>query len=121
MQFTTTDGFSVLVGKNNLQNDELTLRLASKDDIWLHTKNVHGSHVILRLCSKVPTDTAVTEAAILAAYHSKARNSSSVAVDYTPAKFVKKPAGARPGMVIYTKNKTAYVTPNEEIVARLKG
>ena len=121
LQFTTTDGFSVLVGKNNLQNDELTLRLASKDDIWLHTKNVHGSHVILRCGGKEPTDTAVTEAAILAAYHSKARNSSSVAVDYTPVKFVKKPAGARPGMVIYTKNKTAYVTPNEEIVARLKG
>ena len=119
MHFVSSTSADIYVGKNNRQNDELTLRFASPNDIWMHTKNIPGSHVIVKGASEQDTAT-MTEAALLAAYYSRARGSENVAVDYTPRKYVKKPAGAKPGMVIYTTNKTAYVTPSEEAVAGLK-
>lgn len=119
MHFVSSTGADIYVGKNNRQNDELTLRFASPNDIWMHAKNIPGSHVIVKGASEQDT-AAMTEAALLAAYYSRARGSENVAVDYTPRKYVKKPAGAKPGMVIYTTNKTAYVTPSEEAVAGLK-
>ena len=105
------NGFEILVGRNNLQNDELTLRTAAKSDLWFHTKNIHGSHVILRTEGKTPDEETLIYAAALAARYSKAAGSNQVPVDYTPVKYVKKPAGAKPGMVIYTTNKTLYVNP----------
>lgn len=119
MHFVSPTGADIYVGKNNRQNDELTLRFASPNDIWMHAKTIPGSHVIVKGASEQDTAT-MTEAALLAAYYSRARGSENVAVDYTPRKYVKKPAGAKPGMVIYTTNKTAYVTPSEEAVAGLK-
>ncbi len=119
MHFVSSTGADIYVGKNNRQNDELTLRFASPNDIWMHAKNIPGSHVIVKGASEQDTAT-MTEAALLAAYYSRARGGENVAVDYTPRKYVKKPAGAKPGMVIYTTNKTAYVTPSEEAVAGLK-
>ncbi len=111
LEYRTTDGFRVLVGRNNRQNDALTLKTARKTDLWFHTKDIHGSHTILVLQGRQPTDSAITQAAQIAAYHSKARESSNVPVDYTEVKNVSKPKGAKPGMVIYLTNKTAYVNP----------
>lgn len=121
MRYLSSDGFEILVGKSNLQNDELTLRTAEPTDIWMHTKEIPGSHVIIRTGGRgeVPVTT-LEEAATLAAYYSKAKNSSMVPVDYTLRKNVKKPNGAKPGMVIYLTNKTIYITPKEEIVDQLK-
>ena len=110
MHFVSTDGFHIYVGKNNIQNDYLTLKFAHKNDIWLHTKNIPGSHVIIRSVGIVP-ETTLKEAANLAAYYSKSQNSSNVPVDYTQVKNVKKPSGAKPGMVIYYTNQTIYITP----------
>jgi len=118
--YRTSDGFDVFAGKNNLQNDLLTLKTALKSDIWFHTQKIHGSHVILAADGREPTDTAMTEAAMIAAYHSKARQSSRVPVDYTPVRQVKKPAGAKPGMVIYHVYQTAYVTPEEALIEKLR-
>lgn len=118
--YCTSDGFEVFAGKNNLQNDLLTLKTAFKSDIWFHTQKIHGSHVILVTDGREPTDQAMTEAAMIAAYHSKARQSSRVPVDYTPVRQVKKPAGAKPGMVIYHVYQTAYVTPDEAAVEKLR-
>ena len=111
LKFTSSTGFTILVGRNNKQNDKLTLKTASKNDIWLHTKDIHGTHTIIVTDGKEVDDTTLLEAAQLTAYHSKARNSSQVPVDYTLVKNVSKPSGAKPGMVIYVKNKTLYVTP----------
>lgn len=112
--FKTSDGFVVLAGKNNRQNDYLTCKLAQNKDLWFHTKNIPGSHVILKFEIDRPfTDAAITEAASLAAFLSKAKEADKVPVDYTEIKNVKKPAGAKPGFVIYTTNQTAYVTPKE--------
>ena len=111
MEFTSPNGFRVLVGRNNRQNDELTLRIADDSDMWFHTKNIPGSHVIVISEGKELPDETVLFAAELAAKHSKAAESSSVPVDYTRVKYVKKPAGAKPGMVIYKTNKTVFVTP----------
>lgn len=119
MQFTSSDGFEILVGKNNRQNDQLTLKTAKATDIWLHTKDIAGSHVIVRTNGQTLPEQTLFEAAQLAAYHSKARGGSGVPVDYVAVKFVKKPAGSKPGMVIFTNNKTLYVTPNKELVERL--
>ena len=110
-EYRSSDGFTILVGRNNRQNDQLTLKTAAKTNIWLHTKDIHGSHVIIRAEGKTVSDTAILEAAQLAAYHSKARESTNVPVDYTLVKNVSKPAGAKPGMVIYVKNKTVFVDP----------
>lgn len=113
LKYQTSDGFTVLVGRNNKENDALTLKLASKNDYWLHTKDIPGSHVILETQGKELTETAVMEAAALAAYHSKARTSENVPVDYVRVRYVKKPNGAKPGMVIFTHNRTVYVNPKE--------
>lgn len=119
MHFVSSNGADIFVGKNNRQNDELTLRFASPNDIWLHTKNIPGSHVIVKGADESDTET-LEQAALLAAYYSRARGGENVAVDYTPRKFVRKPAGAKPGMVIYTTNKTAFVTPREEAIKAIK-
>ncbi len=116
--FQASDGTDIIVGKNNKQNDYLTNKLAARDDIWLHTKDIPGSHVVIR--SKEPSEKTIIEAASLAAYYSKARESSSVPVDFTKVRFVKKPNGAKPGFVIYDNQQTVYVTPDEEMVLTLK-
>lgn len=105
----TINGFTVLVGKNNVQNDYLTFKIAQKSDIWFHTKDMHGSHVILKLENKTIDNNTLYKCAELAAKHSKSCNSSNIAVDYTIVKNVKKPGGAKPGMVIYTNYKTLFV------------
>lgn len=112
-QYTTSDGFRVLVGRNNKENDVLTFKAASGKDIWFHTKDIPGSHVILFTEGKSISETAIFEAAALAAYHSKGRESENVPVDYTQVRHVKKPSGAKPGMVIFTDNKTVYVNPKQ--------
>ncbi|SHJ57846.1 Rqc2 family fibronectin-binding protein [Tepidibacter formicigenes] len=119
-EFISSDGFKIYVGKNNKQNDYLTLKLASNDDIWLHTKNIPGSHVIIKCEGKEVPENTIFEGAMLAAYFSKARMSSQVPVDYTKKKNVKKPSGAKPGMVIYETNSTIYVTPLEEEIVKIK-
>ncbi|MCL2462833.1 MAG: NFACT family protein [Defluviitaleaceae bacterium] len=112
LRFVTGDGFEVYVGKNNIQNDELTMHMASNYDIWLHVKNVPGSHVILRVPpDRTPSNQALTEAAEIAAWYSKAKDAPSAQVDYTQKKNVKKPSGAKPGFVIYDDYKTAVVKP----------
>lgn len=111
IEYKSSDGFRILVGRNNKQNDQLTLRMAAKNDIWLHTKGIHGTHVIIVGEGREISDTAITEAARIAAAHSKGRDSSQVPVDYTMVKNVSKPNGALPGKVIYVKYNTVYVTP----------
>lgn len=117
-RYLSHDGTLILVGKNNLQNDQLTLRTAKKTDIWLHAKNIPGSHVIIK--DTEPSEETLIEAAELAAYFSKYRYSAQVPVDYVQVRFVHKPNGAKPGFVIYENQKTLYVTPEEEKVAALK-
>lgn len=107
----TIDGFTLLVGRNNKENDYLSLKYAKKTDLWFHTKDVHGSHAILLLNHNIPPKELLVKCAEIAAYHSKAKNSSNVPVDYCEVKYVKKPNGAKPGMVIYTNNSTLYVNP----------
>ena len=120
MEFRSTAGLRISVGKNNSQNDQLTTKLAYKSDIWLHTQKIHGSHVILWLEGGEADAQSLTEAAILAATFSQAGDSTRVPVDYTPVKYVKKPAGARPGMVVYTTYQTAVVDPDQELAKRLR-
>lgn len=110
MHLKSKDGIDLYIGKNNFQNDYLTLKFADKRDIWLHTKNIPGSHVIIKNYGNIP-DTTLEEAASYAAFFSKAKDSSNVAVDYTEVKNVKKPSGAKPGMVIYYTNRTIYINP----------
>ena len=113
IEYQSSDGFRILVGRNNVQNDQLTLRTAHKSDIWLHTKNIHGTHVIIVSDGKPVSETAILEAAQIAAAHSKAKDSAQVPVDYTAVKNVSKPSGAKPGKVIYVNYKTVYVTPKK--------
>ena len=112
MRFVSSDGYEILVGRNNKQNDELTIRMSYSTDIWLHTKEIPGSHTLIRTngTGEAPENT-ILEAAQLAAYYSKAKNSAQVPVDFTQVKNVKKPNGAKPGFVIYERNQTVYVTP----------
>ena len=119
-EFRTTSGLRVLVGRNNRQNDKLTLKDADRRDLWLHTQKIHGSHVILRCAGQAPAEEDVAQAAMLAAWFSQARESGNVPVDYTEVRNVKKPAGGRPGMVIYTTYRTVNVTPDKETVDRLR-
>jgi predicted ribosome quality control (RQC) complex YloA/Tae2 family protein len=116
--YRSSDGIDIYVGKNNRQNDYLTMKMASSTDTWLHTKDLPGSHVVIR--AKEPSETTLFEAANLAAYFSKGRESSQVPVDYTLIKHVWKPNGAKPGFVLYEKQKTIYVTPDAELVKRMK-
>lgn len=120
MKFSTRDGFSVLVGRNNNMNDKLTLKYAGNYDTWFHVKDSPGSHVICRTSGKQITDGAIHDCAVIAAYYSKARESSNVAVDYTLVKNVKKPNGAKPGYVIYDSYKTEFATPTLEETESLK-
>ncbi len=120
LHYISSDGFNIYIGKNNHQNDELTLKFAKNNDIWLHTKKIPGSHVIIVTEGKNVPEATLNEAALLAAFYSKGKNSTLVPVDYTLKKFVKKPSGAKPGMVIYETNKTAYITPSEEKVGKIK-
>ncbi|MDA9472534.1 fibronectin-binding protein EfbA [Enterococcus sp. 5H] len=117
-EFYSSDGSLILVGRNNLQNDQLTLKTAKKTDIWLHAKDIPGSHVIIK--NPEPSDDTLLEAANLAAYYSKYRLSAQVPVDYVQVKHVHKPNGAKPGYVIYENQKTLYVTPDEKLVEQLK-
>ncbi|MBR3968472.1 MAG: NFACT family protein [Clostridia bacterium] len=114
-EYTSQEGYKILVGKNNLQNDYITCTLASKGDMWFHTKNIHGSHVVVFCGGQELSDETIKQAASLAAKNSKAATSSNVPVDYTPIKYVKKPNGAKAGMVIYTTNKTIFVTPEDQL------
>lgn len=118
LKFKTSDGFTVLVGRNNRQNDKLTMKDANNNDIWFHTKNIPGSHTVLVTDGKAPTETAMEEAAVLAAQHSRAKDSAQVPVDYTQIRYVSKPQGAKPGMVIYVQYKTVYVDPTTESKAK---
>lgn len=113
--YESAEGYIIAVGKNNIQNDKITCKLASKGDMWFHTKNIPGSHVVVFSGGKEISDETILKAALLAAKNSKASASSKVAVDYTPIKYVKKPSGARPGMVVYTTNKTVFVNPEESV------
>ena len=117
-EFRSSSGLRILVGRSNVQNDALT-RKADKRDLWLHTQKIHGSHVILCTEDGAYDDESLHEAALLAAYYSQAQGGSNVPVDYTSVKYVKKPAGARPGMVVYETYRTLYVTPDEEAIRRL--
>ena len=119
LHYLSSDGYDIFVGKNNAQNDELTLRFASPDDIWLHTKSIPGSHVILRAKNGRVSDTALEEAATLAAFYSKGRGASLVPVDYCPRKQVHKPRGGKPGMVVYEGHRTAHVNPDADKVDAL--
>jgi predicted ribosome quality control (RQC) complex YloA/Tae2 family protein len=118
--YQTSDGFDIYVGKNNLQNDELTMKFANSNDWWFHTKEVPGSHVIVKTNGRELSDSAFEEAAQLAAFYSKANTSTKVAVDYTLKKNIKKPAGSVPGYVIYHTNYSMYVTPSDRKVVIIK-
>ena len=120
IEFKSSDGFTILVGRNNVQNDILTLKTAKNYDMWLHVQKHAGSHTVIIADKKEITEIAIFEAACIAAYHSKAKDSSSVAVDYTLIKNVKKPVGAKPGKVIYNTYNTVYVTPQKELIEKLK-
>lgn len=113
LEFTTASGLRISVGRNNLQNDALTCKLAGRNDLWFHVKDSHGAHVILWTEGKQADAQSLTQAAKLAAYYSQSRQSGKVAVDYAAVKYVKKPAGAKPGMVIYDHYETAYVAPED--------
>ncbi|MDD9147116.1 MULTISPECIES: Rqc2 family fibronectin-binding protein [unclassified Sporolactobacillus] len=117
-RYYASDGTEILVGKNNKQNDYLTTKVGGREEVWLHTKNIPGSHVVIR--SEQPSERTLAEAAALAAFFSKSRLGSGVPVDYTKVKFVKKPGGAKPGFVIYTDQRTLYVTPDESLVLKLR-
>ena len=111
LEFQLSDGFVAYVGRNNMQNDELTLRQSRANDLWFHTKFIHGSHTVIKTEGRTPSDDVIVEAAKICAYYSKARNSANVPVDYTIIKNVKKPSGAKPGMVIYDNYNTVNVKP----------
>lgn len=117
-EYISSDGDLILVGKNNKQNEFLTNKLSKRDDIWFHTKDIPGSHVVIRNSS--PSESTIQEAAILSAFYSKAKNSSQVPVDYTEIRHVKKPKGSKPGYVIYDNQTTIYVTPDADKVLKLK-
>ena len=110
-QEISKEGYKILIGKNNVQNDYITTHLASKGDMWFHTKNIPGSHVVVFSNGKDISEETILKAATLAAANSKASHGEKVPVDYTLIKYVKKPSGLKPGMVIYTTNKTVFVTP----------
>lgn len=120
MEFRSSSGMRISVGRNNTQNDQLTCKQADRRDFWFHTQKIHGAHVILWCGGQQPDARSVAEAAILAATYSQASEGSNVPVDYTQVKYVKKPGGARPGMVIYTTYQTARVNPDKKLAERLR-
>ena len=119
LEFRSSDGFQILVGRNNRQNDLLTAKMAYKTDLWLHVQKNHGSHVIIACAGAQVPDRTITEAAMLAGWYSEARQGQNVPVDLCPVRQVKKPAGAKPGMVVYENYRTVYVTPDPELPGRL--
>ena len=118
--YLSSEGYDIYVGRNNRQNDQLTMKFANKDDIWLHVQNMPGSHVVIRNSKNHISKKVLEEASNLAAYYSSAKNSSNVAVDYTEKKNVRKPSQAKPGMVIYENFNTIFVTPNKDFIDNLK-
>ncbi|MGN0605770.1 MAG: NFACT family protein [Oscillospiraceae bacterium] len=120
VEYLSSDGYIILAGRNNKQNDKLSMKVAEKNDIWCHTQNITGSHVIIVTNGETPPDRTIEEACIIAAYNSRGRESSQVPVDYCLARYVKKPNGAKPGMVIFTNYKTAYITPDKDLIERLR-
>ena len=120
MEYVSDDGYTILVGRNNVQNDMLTFKTAAKDDSWFHTQKIPGSHVVVIGNGDIIPELTCRQAAILAAYHSGGRESSQVAVDYTEVRSLKKPVGAKPGKVIYHTYNTMWVTPDRELCERLK-
>ena len=116
MEFRSTDGYYIYVGRNNRQNDELTFKTARKDDLWLHATKVHGSHVVIACAGETPPDDTITQAAQLAAYYAESKGSQNIPVDVMPVRQVKKTPGAKPGMVIYHNYKTIIVNPYPDIV-----
>ena len=119
-RFVTSGGFTVYCGKNNIQNEYITFKLAEKHDWWFHAKGTQGSHVLLVTNGEEPADSDFTEAAQIAAYNSKVADGQNVGVDYTLAKNVKKPNGSKPGFVIYNTNYTAYVTPDKKKIEQMR-
>lgn len=120
VEYKSSDGFTILVGRNNHQNDQLSLKFAEKSDLWLHTQSITGSHVLILTDGAVPPDRTIEEAAVIAAVNSRGKGSNLVPVDYCLAKYVKKPSGAKPGKVIFTNYSTAFVKPDAELEQRLK-
>lgn len=120
VEYKSTDGYTILVGRNNVQNDKLSLKFAEKSDMWLHTQGITGSHVLICTDGATPPDKTIEEAAIIAAVNSKGRSSNLVPVDYCLAKFVKKPVGAKPGKVIFSNYSTAFVKPDAELAESLR-
>ena len=116
MRFESTDGFAIYVGRNNRQNDELTFKMARKDDLWLHASKVHGSHVIIACAGVTPPDNTVTQAAQLAAHYAETAGGQNIAVDVTPVKQVKRIPSGKPGMVIYHMYRTVIANPYPDIV-----
>lgn len=120
LKYRSSEGFEILVGKNNKQNDEITLKVADKEDLWFHIKDMPGSHVILKTGGQLPTEASLLEAANLAAYYSKGKHTTKVAVDYTTKKNVRKPKGAKPGMVIYDNYVTILANGEESSIANIQ-
>ncbi len=120
MRFKSDTGFIIRVGRNNLENDALTMKNSAKSDVWLHAQKIHGSHAVISCNGAAPDQLTISQAASIAAYYSQGRDSSQVPVDYTLVKYVKKPSGAKPGMVIYTDQRTMYVKPDKELIERLR-
>ncbi len=120
IEYRSSDGFTILVGRNNYQNDKLSLKFAEKSDMWLHTQTITGSHVIIVTEGETPPDSTIEEAAVIAAVNSRGKDSNLVPVDYCLARYVKKPSGAKPGKVIFTNYKTAFVKPDTELEQRLR-
>ncbi len=121
MEFRSSDGYPIYVGRNNRQNDQLSLKTARRDDLWLHVQKFHGTHVIIACAGVTPPDTTITEAAMLAAWFSEARQGQNVPVDITPVRNLRKPNGAKPGMVVYERYNTVIVTPEASLADRLTG
>ena len=120
LRFLSSEGYEILVGRSNIQNDELTFRLARRTDIWLHTQHIRGSHVILRTDGLAPPQKTLEEAASLAVYYSQGRGAGKIPVDYTQVRFVKKPSGSLPGAVLYTEYATLVAEADEELAEKLK-
>ena len=120
VEYRSSDGYTILVGRNNHQNDWLSLKFAEKTDIWLHTQTITGSHVIIVTEGQTPPDSTIEEAAVIAAVNSRGKGSNLVPVDYCLARYVKKPSGAKPGKVIFTNYQTAFVKPDTELEEKLK-
>lgn len=120
LHFISSEGFDIFVGKNNYQNDYISTRLGVDEDCWLHVKDIPGSHVLVVAKGRFITEDTLLEAGMLAAWHSKAKNSENVPVDYVEFKYLKKPKKSKPGMVIFTNQNTMYVTPSKDKITAIR-